>query len=609
MGRGRIPLEELVRLPGISLVSPSWNRDRIAFFWNKTGRNEIYSMNLRSRSIEQVTDGEAPNAPRAGYVWTRDDSAIIFGKDKDGDEQNNLFRLDLASRTVTQLNDDPRSQEYPGEVGPDGRSMLVTSNRNGQLNLFRFDLAEQTWQQLTHFKAPIGFGPRWSPDGQWVSVTSNESANLQNGDIYLVKADGSEIRKFLSVKDGSREGIDAFHPDGRLAAVTSDAGGSNRPGILDLQTGEVRWLGREGVEEYAGEFSRNGRWLSAIRNQDGAVMPLLYAVETGEERLLKLPPGFAIGVRFMLDDSHLLISYSAANRRSEVLLYNLAEDRYEVLLPAAYGSIDPALFLADEHIRYPSSDGAMVPAILIKPRDAASGERMPAVIDVHGGPTAQHLRTFDPYAQYLADQGYVVLKPNPRGSTGYGVPWRDAALKDWGGVDLEDIAAGAEYLKTLPFVDPDRIAVFGGSYGGYMSFMAVVKKPDLFKVGIPWVGITDLHRLYDESMEHFKYYLRQQMGDPEADRKLWRDRSAITHAEKLKAKLLILHGLNDPRCPISQARIFRDRLVDLGKREGSEPEADFEYHEFGDEGHGFGGNMEQQLRTYQLLVDFLHRRL
>ena len=141
------------------------------------------------------------------------------------------------------------------------------------------------------------------------------------------------------------------------------------------------------------------------------------------------------------------------------------------------------------------------------------------------------------------------MQPNIRGSTGYGVLWRDANIKDWGGGDLEDVAAGAEYLKTLPFVDSQRIGIFGGSFGGFMSFLAVVKKPDLFKVGVPWIGITDLHTLFEEDMEHFKYYFRQQMGDPEKDYDLWRDRSAVTHADKLRAKLLILHGANDPRCP------------------------------------------------------------
>lgn len=142
-----------------------------------------------------------------------------------------------------------------------------------------------------------------------------------------------------------------------------------------------------------------------------------------------------------------------------------------------------------------------------------------------------------------------------------------------------------------------------------MSFISVVKKPDLFKVGLPIVGITDLFKLYEEDMPHFQYYLEQQLGHPDENKELYRDRSAVTHAEKLTAKLLIVHGLNDPRCPISQARGFRDRLLALGKREGTDADADFEYHEFEDEGHGPGGDVEQRLRNLHLIADFLERRL
>ncbi len=603
MNRGQIPLEELARLPVFYAPTPSWSRDKIAFYWDKPGRIELFVMDLRTREVQQVTEGQAPRSPRSGFVWTRDDAAIIFSRDNDGDEQHNLVRVDLGSRTVTQLNDDPRSQEYAGQVAPDNGSMLVMSNRSGQMNLFRFDLAARGFTQLTTCKTPA-YAQGWSKDGKWIAFTTNESPNLKNQDGYLMRADGSEVRKVLSVADGSQDSIADWHPDGRRLAVTSDAGGASRPGILDIETGEIRWFGQAGVEEYAREFSEDGAWLVAIRNQDAAIMPVLYRVETGEERIPKLPPGLAMGSYFVLGDTKLLVQHSASNRRSELVLYDLATDTFEVLLPAEYGSIDPSLFVTDAYVKYPSFDGKLVPAILYKPRGIKPGERLPALVNVHGGPTAQFFRGFDPYAQFLADQGYVVLEPNVRGSTGYGVEWRDMNLKDWGGGDLEDVAAGADYLRTLEYVDPQRVGVFGGSYGGYMSFIAVGKKPDHFKVGVPIVGISDLHALYAESMEHFKYYLRQQMGDPEADRELWRDRSAVTHVEKLKATMLILHGTNDPRCPISQARLFRDRMLEVGKQEG----VDFEYHELGAQGHGTA-DVAQKLHQYRLLADFLSRNL
>lgn len=607
-GRARIPLAELASLPTFTAVTPSWGRDKVAFYWDKTGRFELYVLDLLTRELRQLTDGEAPRHLRAGFEWTRDDAAIIFAKDRDGDEQHNLHRIDVRTREVTQLNDDPKSQEYVGQVAPDNRRLAVISNRTGQLNVFILDLVTREWRQLTHFKNPVEW-VEWSPSGEWISFNTNESADLRNRDGYLMRADGAEISKVLSIREGSSDRLEEWHPDGRRLAITSDAGGAWRPGIFDLQTGAVRWLGRDGVEEYVGRFSANGRWLSALRNQDSALLPVLYDIETGQERILNLPPGVAAGSHIVLNDTKVVGFHTASNRRGELVLYDLASDTYEILIPADYGSIDPAVFVTDEYVWYPSADGRRVPALLFTPQDARPGDRLPALVHVHGGPTDQFFRGFDAYAQFLADRGFVVLQPNIRGSTGYGVEWRDLNIKDWGGGDLEDVAAGAAFLKSLPYVDPERIGIFGGSFGGYMSFIAVTKKPDLFKIGAPRIGISDLHLMYEESKEHFRYFLRRQMGDPVADHALWRDRSAITHADKVQAKLLIVHGVNDPRCPVSQSRVFRERLLALGKREGTGPGDDFEYHEFADEGHGPSGDIQGKIRMFTLLADFIERRL
>ena len=608
MIKGRIPLEELASLPKVAALNPSYSRDKVGFYGDKTGRFELYTLDLSTLETRQISHGEVPKGLRAGFSWTRDDASIVFVKDKDGDEQNNLFRIDVSTSEVTQLDDSPKSQEYAGQVAPEGRHLAVMSNREGQMNVYKFDLETLEWQPLTHFDAPAYAG-KWSPDGDWLAVVSNESDNLTNQDGYLVKADGSETKKVLSVKEGSQDSLSDWHPDGKRLAVTSDASGSSRPGILNLDTGEVRWLGEEGVEEHAQEFSEDGKLLLTMRNHEASVKPVLYQVDTGEARELDLPEGVTGSAFFVLNDAKLLVQHSSPDRRADVLLCDLETGDTEVLMAADYGSIDPDLFVGDEYVRYPSFDAQEVPALLYKPDGIGEGDKLPALVMVHGGPTWQYFRGFDTYAQFLVDQGYVVLQPNIRGSTGYGVAWRDANIEDWGGGDLEDVAAGAEYLKTLPFVDSERVGIFGGSFGGFMSFLAVVKKPDLFKVGVPWIGITDLHKLFEEDMEHFKYYFRQQMGDPEENHDLWRDRSAVTHADELRAKLLILHGTNDPRCPVSQARVFRDKIVANGKREGRNPEDDFEYHEFDDEGHGPSGDIQGTIRTYRLLADFLERRL
>jgi len=531
----------------------------------------------------------------------------VFAKDVGGNEQHDLYSMDVVSGEVVQLTNTPKAQDYAVEFSPDDAWISMLSNRDGQLNLYKLRSDGSEAVQLTEFANPVS-GGQWSPDGKRLVITANESADLRNANIYVVSADGSQCQRVLCVKDGSKDRPVAWFPDGawlpdgaRLA-ITSDASGVNRPGILDLSSETVTWLGHEGVEESAASMSENGNLLATLRNQDAAIAVVIHNLDTELETILGGESGLAIWPEFALNDTTLVMAKTSATRHRELLTIELATGQETVLTPVDYGSVDTAAFVESEHIRYKSSDGVSIPAILSTPRDLPQDAKAPAIVIVHGGPTGQFFRGFDPFVQVLVDRGYVVLQPNVRGSTGYGVEFRDMNLNDWGGGDLEDVAAGVDYLTSLGIIDPDRVAVFGGSYGGYMTFMAVVKKPDLWKAGIAWIGITDLHRLYDKSMEHFKYYLRTLMGDPQENANLWKDRSAINFVENVNAKLLILHGVNDPRCPVEQSRIFRDRMLELGYKEGT----DFEYIEFADVGHA-SSDIGQKTETYKLIADFLDR--
>ncbi len=600
---GRIPLEELASLPSFYLPTVAHDRRQIAFYSDQSGTLELYVMAPEAGAEpRQVSHGELPRAIHAGYVWARDGRTIYFAKDNDGDEQHNLWRIDLVTGRAEQLSNTPTAQEYPEAASPDGRTIYIRSNKDDQMNIYAFDVETRVHTRLTFYRFPV-WNLILSDDGRQIAYTANDTDDLQNTDVYVMNADGSDPRCVLRTRIGAKDNVADWSADGRHLAVGSDASGWARVGVLELATGALRWLSPDGQNTLPGKFSPDGAKLIAYRNADSAVDVVVYDLRSGAAIPLDLPPGLAYDADW-LDNDRFIVNIQTDRTRPELWIYRLSDGQRTVLLPAQYGSIDPELFVGHEYIWYPSTDGTPIPAIVYRPRDRQPGERYPAIVHIHGGPTGQFFRGFDVFAQFLADRGYVVIEPNPRGSTGYGVDFRDACLKDWAGKDLEDIEGAVRYLRSQPDVDPERIGVFGGSYGGYMTYMAMTKKPDLWKAGVAWVGITDLLLLYENSMEHFKYYLRQQMGDPVADAELWRDRSAIHFADRLRGKLLIVHGVNDPRCPLNQATTFRDRLLELGRVEGE----DFEYVELSEEGHG-STDISQKIRAYTLLADFMARRL
>jgi dipeptidyl aminopeptidase/acylaminoacyl peptidase len=603
-------LETLFRLPSLLLPKLSWRRDRFAYFWDGNGRLELYVRSTDHDDARQVSHGEVPRSLRWGPIWDRTDRSLVFIRDVGGDERNDLFRIDVDSGAVQQLTNRP-ADSYPTEFSPDNRWILVMSNMAGQggraqSNLWRVPSGSGTPEQLTDYASPVsvfGFGTAtWSPDGRLIAYSANETDDPRNQDVYVCDADGSNAGRVYRGHVGSMDNVSAWHPDGQHLAIVSDAGGRYRSGILTLGTEEVRWFGDGRHDEVPGEFSPDGRSLVTLTLDGVRVVPRVYAVDSRRGSDLRMDGGVVMDAEFAPDGRSVLAEYQSPTRRGEYT--RLRIDRPpQPLLPAVYGPLDPSQFVDPRTVRYKTFDGRQIEALLYGPKRPRARYH-PALVEVHGGPTGQYFRYFDAGAQYLVSRGFAILQPNIRGSTGYGAEFQDLNRMDWGGGDLKDVVAGARYLGKLPYVDPLRLGIWGGSFGGFMTYIATVKEPDLWHAACAWVGITDLELLYNESREHYKYYFREQMGDPIENKDLWRDRSAIHFADRLRAKLLIVHGTNDPRCPIDQARAYRDKLLMLGRRSG----VDFEYHELEGEGHG-SADIEQKLRSARIVSDFFERTL
>ena len=604
----RFTPEELARLPDFYHAHVAPDGERLAFYHDESGRNELYVQDPATGDRERISDGEVPRAARWPIRWDADGEAVLFHKDEGGDEQNDIRSLSLDGDLTTVVETD--GQAVLNDVSDDGRFVLYGSDEGEQMNLYRLDRETGESERLTEYARPVRRGS-FSPDGERISYVTNETESLENRDAYVMAADGSEKRRLDLGEEGSQTAAVDWHPAGDRLLVADDTEDFTRAGVYDLESDDVSWLGDGSGEESPQAFGPDGESAFVVRDDDAAKQLVRYDVATGDAERLALPDGIAslAGGEHFLADGRAVVSQNTPTTRSTLLAYDLATGETETLIEPDYGDIDPEAFVDAEYVTYESSDGLEIGALLYDARDRPAGgddETTPGVVMVHGGPHAQSTQGFDLYAQFLVSEGYTVLQPNYRGSTGRGREFQQAILHDWGGGEQEDVAAGGRWLGDRQWVDADRLGVFGGSYGGYSVYCQLTMHPETWAAGVAWIGITDLNLLYEESMPHFQAMLEQQLGDREANADLWTDRSPIAHVENMRAPVFVVHGVNDPRCPISQARTFRDALLDMGWEQG--PDGDFEYEELSDEGHG-SSDAEQKVRAFGLIDDFLARRL
>ena len=244
-------------------------------------------------------------------------------------------------------------------------------------------------------------------------------------------------------------------------------------------------------------------------------------------------------------------------------------------------SLPPVLqdsgFVMPTAIQYPSLDGQSVPALLFEPHQSTTP--CPAVIDVHGGPTWLFQVTWDPLIQHMVSRGWVVLAPNYRGSTGYGREWQLANRFDLGGGDTDDVVAGVDYLVSECLADPDRIAITGRSYGGYLTMTSLTRYPDRWAAGSAVVPFLNWFTAHINSREDLQHWDIENFGDPEKNQDLWRDRSPFFFLDLIQAPVQLICGAHDPRCPASESIDAHNRLLALQK--------EVSLHLYDDEGHSF----------------------
>ncbi|MFC4988918.1 S9 family peptidase [Saliphagus infecundisoli] len=608
-------LDELASLPTFHHPTASPDGETVAVYHDVSGRNELHLIDVATGESRQVSDGEVPRNARWPVRWDAAGERVYFHIDDAGDEQNDVHAISREGEVEPIL--EREGQTVLADVSE--AFLLFGSTAEGQLNLYRSDPDGRNQEKLTDYDRAAAAGTI-SPDGDRIAYATNESDEYENMDVYVAEADGSDPRNVEIGEVGAESAPVDWSLDGDRLLIADNSADLGRAGIYDLEAGEVTWFGEGEAEESPVQFIDGGRFLAA-RTREAAVAPVVYDVESGTSRELELPEGVAsfAGGEAALSDDRVVLSQTTPSERPALLAYDLHTDGTETLIEPTYGDLDPDMFADAEYFEFDSDGVPEVEAEAIELEPGTdleigallydSGERpSPLVVNPHGGPRAADQRAFGLYTQFLVSRGYSVLQVNYRGSTGRGRSFVEELYGDWGGAEQGDVARGVEHvLAERDWIDAERVVVFGGSYGGYSAYWQMVQYPALYAAGIAWIGVTDLNRMYDTTMPHFRTELMEkQLGSPDEHADLYKERSPITHAKNLAAPLLMVHGVTDRRVPVEQARAFRERLEELGYEFGEE--GDVEYVELGEEGHA-SSDIDQKVRLFETLDGFLERRI
>jgi dipeptidyl aminopeptidase/acylaminoacyl peptidase len=590
----------MTRLVGDTAWSPDGKS--IAFISNITGRNNLWLVPAEGGWPTQLTVSDQRQSHPA---WSPDGKWIAYQSDYDGDEQWDIFFVSQKTGQIVNVTKTREVSEENPTWSPDGRYLayMVKPKTASAHEIDAFDTVLRDVKHITTNTPPdkLNTNPIWSKDGKFI-VYTQEEAKGTNSNVFIADL-STKKSTLLTPHDGERLYVaNDVSPDGKRALITSDAGnGYQNTGLLDVTTKKIDWLTQEKWEVSGGNFSPEGKSVTWVANVDGNTDVYIHNLVSGKTTDLPLPKGVnSLGGAenaFTRDAQRLLYYHNGPNAPNDAWVYNVASGKSTQVTHSLMAGVPAQHFVEPFLVHYPSRDGKWtISAFLYVPHNMQRNGQNAAIVYIHGGPTSQTVNSFNRFIQHIVNQGYMVIAPNYRGSTGYGKDFRQANLFDMGGGDLQDVLAAADFLKQTGYPDPKKLIAMGGSYGGYMTMMAVTKAPDVWAAGVPIVPFVNWFTEMQNEDPVLQQSDRATMGDPEKNPDLFRDRSPFFFVDQIKAPLLLLAGGHDPRCPKEETI----QVVDEIKKHGGV--ADYKIYE--NEGHGFA-RVENQIDAYQRVADFL----
>jgi dipeptidyl aminopeptidase/acylaminoacyl peptidase len=581
-----LPAELIQRLERYQNTRPAafagWASDGELLISTRFGEtNQVHRVRSPMGMREQLTFQREPVSSVRAQPGSNG-RGFVFGRDVGGSEFWQLYHYDLETRGTRLLTDGGRSRNEQPLWSHDGRQLAWTSTaRNGQDSDIwvrsldgeaRAVLTEGTW-----------YATDFSPDGKrllvqrYVSINDSRPGELDltTGKLELFPVDGGRAAfgPFLYAPDG--QGVYYISDESRefrSLRYHNPASGD----MVDL-TADLPW------NVVAFDIAADGKHLAYASNEDGIFRLHVLSLPGHEPvQLPALPVGVIGGLGFAPDGQRIALTLNGATSPSDVFVVDLKDRSLTRWTEGEVGGLDASRFVAPTLVRYPSFDGLSIPAFYYRPAQVPADQRIPVVIQIHGGPEAQALPIFNPSLQFMLDElGVAVLVPNVRGSAGYGKTYVDLdngfKRKD----SVKDIGALLDWIEQQPGLDAKRVGVSGGSYGGYMVLATLVDYADRIAAGIDVVGISSFSTFLEATESYRRDLRRAEYGDERdpAMRAFMDEIAPLNNAQQIRSPLFVAQGANDPRVPLSEA----DQIVNAVRGNGG----DVWYLVFKDEGHGF----------------------